>query len=165
MKKLLLITVCAIASLGIARAQTETLTLVAVKKGEEPKAVMDAVNKDFPKAIVNDISVLPAKLYGEHWSVNTVNDPNGANVDYYEVSINESNEVSRAVYDKSGKLLSSMAIIKDTQLPPKIVSAINKKYAGWKVVNDREKINYKNNKLKEVYKVEIVGRLTAGMLE
>lgn len=137
------------------RPQSETLELTAVKKGEEPKAVMDAVNKDFPKAIVKDIVVLPSKLYGEQWSVSDANNLDGSSVLYYQVSVTETNETSKAVYNKSGKLLSSKVIIKETQLPSQISSAITKKYAGWKIVNDREKITYKNEKLKEVYKVEI----------
>jgi len=48
----------------MAQMNSETLTLRPVKKGEEPKEVMNAIRKDFPKAIVSDLNFLPAKLYG-----------------------------------------------------------------------------------------------------
>lgn len=51
-------------------AQQKTLTVTKVKKGEEPKVVLDAIKTDFPDFIAKDLSFLPAKLYGEEWNVN-----------------------------------------------------------------------------------------------
>ena len=62
MKKLFFFFMCFMIGMVMAQAQSETLTVKAVKKGEEPKEVMDAIKQDFPKAIVGDLSVLPAKL-------------------------------------------------------------------------------------------------------
>jgi hypothetical protein len=146
---------CFVAGSAMAQLGYETLTVKAVKKGEEPKAVMDAIKQDFPKAIVGDLSFLPAKLYGEQWSIDLKEDLDRSNPDLYLVSLKEANDSYKAVYDKSGKVLSSKTTIKQTQLPTEVTKAISAKYPDWKIVNDREKITYKKNYLKEVYHVQI----------
>jgi hypothetical protein len=155
MKKSIVVCMCFIAGIAMAQVQTETLTLKAVKKGEEPKGVMDAIKKDFPKAIVSDLAILPGKLYGEQWSVDFKDDLNGATPELYRVNLKEGSESYQAVYDKSGKMLSSKTIIKEAQLPAGVTKTISAKYPDWKVANDREKITYKKGALKEVYHVQI----------
>ena len=146
---------CLMAGIAMAQAQSETLTLKAVKKGQEPKEVMDGIKQDFPQAIVGDLNFLPSLMYGEHWSADLKNDLNGAAIDYYQVSLKEKNESFTAAYDKTGKLLSSKTMIKNGKLPAQITSAINSKYPSWKVTGDSEKIIYKNGVLKESYRVQI----------
>lgn len=155
MKKLIFTFVCIIAGLAMAQAQTETLTLKAVKKGEEPAAVMNAIKHDFPKAIVDDLRLLPAKLYGEQWSVNLQGDLGGNAPDSYLVNMKIGNENYKAVYDKAGKLISSKTIIKEAALPSEITKTISSKYPSWKIENDRERISYKKGSLKEAYHVQI----------
>lgn len=155
MKKSILIWMCFIAGIAMAQSQTETLTLKAVKKGEEPKEVMAAIKQDFPQAIVRDLAILPGKLYGEQWSVYFNDNLNGATPEFYRVTLKESNESYQAVYDKSGKVLSSKTIVNEAQLPKGVTKTISAKYPDWKIANDREKITYKNGALKEVYHVQI----------
>ena len=66
MKKFIVTCLCFIAGIAIAYAQTETLTLKAAKKGEEPKEVMDAVKQDFPKAIVGNLNFLAITLISDY---------------------------------------------------------------------------------------------------
>ena len=155
MKKLFLFFMCFMIGMVMAQAQSETLTVKAVKKGEEPKEVMDAIKQDFPKAIVGDLSVLPAKLYGEQWSVNLQDNMNGATPAFYHVSIKDGNEIFKAVYDKSGKMISSKTVIKNEELPKEITATIAAKYPGWSIIYDSEKITYKEGKVKEVISAQI----------
>jgi len=155
MKKTILFCMCLVAGITLVQAQTETLTLKPVKKGEEPKAVMDAIKRDFPKGIASDLSVLSSKMYGEQWSANLQDDTNGDVPNYYQVTIKEGKESLRAVYDIGGKMLSSKEVIVPTALPGDVMKTITAKYPGWKIINDREKISYKNGSTTEVYHVQI----------
>ncbi|MBD0254108.1 MAG: hypothetical protein ICV83_00190 [Cytophagales bacterium] len=122
--------------------EAETMTLTEVKKGEEPQAVLDAVKQDFPGATVGNIAILPHLLYGEEWDVTTDDDDDdeaGA-PDYYQVSASGKNTRFTAVYDKTGKLLRSRETLKDAALPDAVTATLTKRYAGWKVDGDREKI-------------------------
>lgn len=154
MKKLILILLCALTGTVVAQAQNETLVLKPVKKGEEPQAVMAAIKKDFPKAIVGDLGFLPAKLYGEEWSADFKDNLNGA-PDLYRVNLKEGNETYSAVYDRAGNVISSITIIKKAELPKEVTKAIATKYPGWKIVNDLEKIAYKKGTAKEAFHVQI----------
>lgn len=154
MKKLILVILFALSGMVMVHAQSETLILKPVKKGEEPKAVMDAIKKDFPKAIVGDLTFLPAKLYGEQWSADFESNMNSA-PDLYRVKLKEGTATYNAIYDKSGNVISSMTIIKMAQLPKEITKGIATKYPGWKIVNDVEKITYRKGAAKEAFRVQI----------
>jgi hypothetical protein len=155
MKNLVLCCLCLVAVSAMAQMNSETLTLRPVKKGEEPKEVMNAIRKDFPKAIVSDLSFLPAKLYGEQWSVDVQGDLDGRTADLYQVSCKEGNDRFKAVYDANGKEISSKRIIHQAQLPTEVVKTISERYPNWKVVDDQEKITYKNGTAKDAYHVRI----------
>lgn len=156
MKNFILIFACMAAGLA-AQAQTdsETLMLTRVKKGEEPSAVMAAIKQDFPKAIVGDLNILPAKLYGERWSVNVDDQLNGATPDLYMVNMKEKGEQYKAVYDKKGNLMSSKTVVNKAALPSEVSATIHQKYPDWTIVNDREKITTKQGAVREIFHVEI----------
>lgn len=156
MKKLTLFLVCAVAGVvAYAQSSTETFTAKAVKKGEEPQAVMDAVKKDFPKAIVGDLNVISPKLYGEQWSINFDDKTNGSAPEYYHVMLKEGNAQYAAYYNKAGKLISSKTYLNNEQLPTEITSAITSKYPDWTIIKDSEKMTYKEGSMKEAYRVVI----------
>jgi hypothetical protein len=155
MKKVIFFCLSLLAITAGAQAQTETLTLRAVKKGEEPKEVMDAIKQDFPAAVVSDLKILPAKLYGERWSIALDDKLDGGPVDRYQVNIKETGESYKAVYDKSGKLLSSKWTVNEAQLPSEVTASIATKYPDWTIIKDQEKIDYKAGAVKEAYRVEI----------
>ncbi len=156
MKKLTLFLVCAVVGGAVhAQNQMEMFTAKAVKKGEEPKAVVDAINQDFPKAIASDLNVIPAKLYGEQWAVNFDDQTNGAAPEYYHVALKEGNSQYSAYYNKQGKLISSKTFVPNAQLPSEVTSAINNKYPEWTIVKDSEKMAYREGKVREAFRVEI----------
>ncbi len=155
MRKLLLLCTFQIAGHMLAHGQTKILNLKAVRKGEEPKEVMTAIDHNFPKAIVEDLQILPAKLYGEHWLVDIEDNSRGTIPEFYLVNLKDAKEHFKAVYDPSGKLLSSKITIIETQLPSKVTSAIAQQYPGWIIINSLEKIITHESRVKEVYHVEL----------
>lgn len=155
MKALFVFCLCLVCGLTMTRAQTETLTLKAIKKGKEPKAVMDAIKQDFPKGIAEDLNFLSAKLYRDRWGINFQDNLDGATPDFYQVNIREENEKYTAVYDKYGELRFSKTIIKHAQMPKEVTAAISYQYPDWQVLDDIEKIMYKSGVATEVFKVEI----------
>ena len=155
MKKLVLLCTYLMAANMLAYCQTKILNLKAVRKGEEPKEVMKAIQRNFPKALVEDLQILPAKLYGEHWRVDFQDDSKSTSPEYYLVNLKDEKEHFKAVYDSSGKLLSSKTTIIESKLPMKVTSAIASRYPGWVIVNTIEKITTEENSIKEVYHVEV----------
>lgn len=152
MKKLILALALMCVTLGV-MAQQQKLTITKVKKGEEPKAVMDAIQRDFPKAVSKDLSFLPARLYGEEWNIELEGDQLDE-VKYYQISIKDENTDYTAVYNGNGKLLSSKQIIEDEPLPPAVSESI-KKFKGWHIDKTFEIIRYNGKKVSDIYRVKI----------
>jgi|GEM_PF-1909929 len=140
-----------------AMAQEEMLTITPVKKGDEPKAVLDAIKTDFPSAVAKDLSFLPSKLYGKEWNVQLAGSTD-EDIQFYQVQIAEKDVLYTAVYDKDGKLLSSKEMIKTSRLPSAVVASV-KKFSDWKMIESHEVIKTKGSKARLYYKV----RLQKGM--
>jgi hypothetical protein len=138
MKKLLLIMELLVLCLTC-RAQIEKVVLTPVKKGEEPQVVLDSIKKAFPDPISRTLSILPAKTYGKEWNVEISEASAEMTPEYYEVYIKGEKGNYTAVYDKSGNLLKVKQVIKNTELPEKIKTILDTKYAGWKIVGNEER--------------------------
>jgi len=145
---------CLMTGMAMAQVQSEKMTLTPVKKGDEPKQVMEAIKKDFPKAIASDLSFLPAELYGEKWSVSFKNDLDEDAV-FYHVTLKEGKETYRAAYDKDGNILSAKYEIPEAKLPKEVTNAILAKHPQWSVINDVERITYKKGGIREVFRIQI----------
>jgi len=152
MKKVTLVFLLACWVLGTA-AQEKKLTIERVKKGEEPKQVMEAIKTDFPGAITKDLSFLPAKLYGDEWNVDLQGEDT-EQIKYYQVNIKEENRSYKAVYDANGHLLSSMQVIHDAKLPAPI-NATLKKFSGWHIDKSHEIIRYSGKHASDTYRVKL----------
>ncbi|HEY9004897.1 MAG TPA: hypothetical protein VIM75_02125 [Ohtaekwangia sp.] len=141
MKKLisLMLGLCLI-TMAWAQVEEETVRITPVKKGDEPKAVMDAIHTDFPNALSTNLNFLPLKLYGEQWNVQTDGTAPASGSAFYQVNVREQNQSFKAVYDKNGKLQHSKVMIKQAELPEAVVAAISKAHPGYKIVRDVEKI-------------------------
>ncbi len=154
MKKLLIIFLLAAIATG-AWAQDKKLVATKVKKGDEPKAVVDAIEEDFPSAITDNFAFLPYQLYGEEWNVRTQGmEDTGSRLYQVEVKLKEGNKTYTAVYDKDGNLKSSKEVIKSAELPA-VITASLKSYEGWRIDKSTELITYKKQELKQVYKVKL----------
>jgi hypothetical protein len=157
MKKLILALWLGCWALGVA-AQVETLKIAKVKKGEEPKAVMDAIKNDFPKFIAKDLSFLPPKLYGEEWNISTEGNADNSSINFYQITLKEEKgDYYTAIYDKNGKLLSSKQEIDNSKLPKEVSETISKFIAtGWHVDRTHDIIKYTGgNKISDTYKVKL----------
>ena len=145
-------------AIGACAQSTETVTITPVKKGEEPKAVMNAIRNDFPQAIVTELGFLPTVLYGEQWNVRTdgVAAAKNADTQFYQVNIREGSDNYKALYDKDGNLHFSKRIIKHAELPQAVIDAVAAAHPDYKIINDREKITSDaDGKLNIVYHVTI----------
>lgn len=134
-------------------AQEKKITIKHVEKGQEPAAVMEALKKDFPGFIVDDLSFLPGKLYGDEWNVQVSGDGEMEST-YYNVRVKEGNRTFTGVYDKNGKLLSSKQLMDYATLPKPVQDAVSK-YADWHVDHAHEYIKYNSRKSTDVYRVKL----------
>ena len=136
-----------------AMAQEEILAITPVKKGDEPKVVMDAIKTDFPNGISKDLAFLPAKLYGKEWNAQLAGN-NDEDIQFYQVLIAEKDVQYTAVYNKDGKQLSSKEMIKTSRLPSSVIATV-KKFSDWKMIESHEVIKTKGSKARVYYKVKL----------
>jgi hypothetical protein len=152
MKKLLMSLFIALVSLA-GWSQEQRLQIQKVKKGEEPPAVMDAVRAQFPDAIVNQLSYLPYKLYGEEWNVRTEGVPLD-DISLFRVHLKQGEKEFTGVYDKNGKMLSSETFVDFAALPADVQSSL-KKFKDWHVDHAHEYIQYNGKKTSDTYRVKL----------
>lgn len=136
-----------------AMAQDQTLTIKPVKEGEEPQAVMNAIKTDFPQSVQKGLGYLPGRLFGSEWNV-TREGEQLENMTFFEVKIKQGNTNYTAVYDKDGKLLSSMQIVDPAKMPPQVQATV-KKFSGWHVDTSSEQIKYNGKTTTDVYKIKL----------
>ena len=134
-------------------SQEQRLQIQKVKKGEEPPAVMDAVRAQFPEAIVDQLSYLPYKLYGEEWNVRVDGTPL-EDVSLYKVHIKQDQKEFNGVYDKNGKLLSSQTFVDFAALPADVRASLDK-FKDWHVDHAHEYIQYNGKKTSDTYRVKL----------
>lgn len=138
---------------ALGAAAQETMTITQVKKGDEPQAVMDAIKTDFPQSVQKELAYLPGKLYGREWNV-TRDGEQLDNLTFFQVRIKQGNTNYTAVYDKDGKLLSSMHVVEPAKMPVQVQATV-KKYAGWHVDSSSEQIKYNGKTTTDVYKIKL----------
>ena len=139
-----------------AQVPAEPVTIVHIKKGEEPQKVMSALEKDFPGSIVQDVSTISGSTYGRDWSVTEkkpMSTPSGVN--YYQVNATSKGSKYSAVYDKDGNLLSSRHVLKDTALPIDAAKNVVSQFPDWQIVGNREKLTLHDQHNKVFYRVDI----------
>ncbi|MDJ1500323.1 hypothetical protein [Xanthocytophaga agilis] len=117
----------------------EQVTLRVVKKNQEPKAVLDAIKKDFPTAISRSLSFLPEKDFGQQWTVESNKAISTVDINYYQVEVKTKDAIQTAVYDKSGNLLRIRKVIKNGKLPDQVRSTVSK-FDGWQMIGNEEQI-------------------------
>lgn len=152
MKKLIL-ALC-LTSLALSLAAQQTVVVKKVQKGDEPKAVVDAIKRDFPEAVTKNLSYLPAKLYGEEWNVALRDEAGSGEYKYFVVNMKQENQDYTAVYDEDGTLLSSKRIIRNVPLPEPVAETL-KRFSGWHIDKTHEIIQYKRARTTDTYKVKI----------
>jgi hypothetical protein len=140
---------------GIGFAQMVTADLVPIKKGEEPKAVLNTLKKDFPQATPSEFNFISSLLYGQKWSEMVSGDVPD-NMQLVEVKVKEKKGNYEILFDKNGKVLKIKDFVKNADLPLAITKDIKQMYPAYKLVNDSEKIRAgKDEKAYAVYRVEI----------
>lgn len=134
----------------------ETVALKVVKKGEEPKSVIESIKRDFPDSKIDQLAVLPRTLANRKWAITRENgNLDGTQPDFYEVSAKGRNEQFQAVYNRSGQLISFTERIKNTQLPAPVRQMLADKYPDWTIAADHELIKYRNGQRNAAYRVRL----------
>ena len=92
-------------------------------------------------------------MYGEEWNVQLEGDQL-LRASFYQVEIKDGNRDYTAVYDETGKLLSSKQLIHGVKLPAELTKTLSK-FAGWHVDETHELIKYNGKKSSDIYKVKL----------
>jgi hypothetical protein len=139
MKKVSVLSALAFTIIATAHAQSAQVR-IKVKETEVPVAVATAFKSDFAGDQSEEWEIVPAKALGEEYSVSGYDDLDGQQPSAYSVRIKGKDTKGAAMYDKEGKLLFSKEVIKNTALPSAVTNAVLKKYPGYSILKDEEKI-------------------------
>ena len=159
MKKLAVFMMLLVLSFTSRAQVAQEVVFKPVKPGEEPKAVLDSIKKEFPDPVIRTFSLLPGKTYGEQWNVHRSRIEVVNNPDYYEVDIKTPKGYQTQVYDKDGNLLRVKQVIKDVDLPEVVQNAIATEFPGWTILEEQERISSA-----EKYTLEYKVKLKKGLL-
>lgn len=141
--------------LGIGYAQTEIADLTPIKKGEEPKAVLNTLKQDFPGVTASEFNFISHVLYGQKWSEKVSGELVG-DMKLVQVNVRDKNGNYEILFDKDGKVLKIKDFIKNAELPPAVMKSIRGKYPSFKLLTDSEKISAgRDRKAQVVYRAEI----------
>ena len=133
---------------------TEISKTVSSEKSDGSLTVLESIKKEFPDPVVRTLTTIPAEEYGREWNVYISKESAEETPDYYEVVIRTNNGMRTAVYDRSGNLLRVKQVIKNVDLPETIRESLHKKYKGWQIIGEEERItNAKKHVLD--YKVKL----------
>ena len=122
-----------------------TLGSAKISKGDLPSGVVKAVNTKFDKNNPSTWSKLPHTLKDYGW----VYDFGGeTKLSHYKVQMKTtSGDLLRGVYDTEGNLVESREISKNIRVPRYIMVALFEgPYKDWKIVGNREVVNFYNGK-------------------
>lgn len=116
-----------------------------LKKEQIPAAIVKAVNETFKSGQVFKWGKFPYVLEKYGWIVSK--SAGDQKPDRYEAYIkaDDGSEIY-AIYNPDGTIIQSRIIRKNAEIPHLVAEKLAKsKYAGWKIVGDREVIKYYNS--------------------
>ncbi|GGF47142.1 PepSY-like domain-containing protein [Echinicola rosea] len=141
---------------GAVHAQEERVVLKQVSDSEVPKAVVEAIKKDFPQSVVDEVKILPADGI-DSWKVTDVQNTMspGDEMTYYAISFYGDGVSGQVLYDADGEMVVYKKVITNEALPPSIRSYIGNNYSGWAFIKDKEIIKKSPTAATDVYTVVI----------
>ncbi|HEX5171862.1 MAG TPA: hypothetical protein VFW11_21935 [Cyclobacteriaceae bacterium] len=142
--------------LGTGYAQ-ESVGLAPIKKGAEPKAVLNALKEEFPQATASEFNFISRELYGQKWSETEDGSQLNGSLKYLQVTVKDkNNDYQQVIFDEHGKVINVKEFIKHADLPAEITKALKAKYPECKLLKDSERISTgKANKATAIYRLEI----------
>ncbi|WP_162633271.1 PepSY-like domain-containing protein [Echinicola strongylocentroti] len=156
MKKVTLILFLGMFVGGAAYAQEERVVLKKVSESEVPAEVVEAIKKDFPQSVVDQIKILPADGI-DGWKVTDVQNTMSPNdeMSYYAIDFYGDGVSGEVLYDEDGNMIVYKKVITNEALPPSIRNHIGTTYSGWAFIKDKEVIKKTPNSATDVYTVVI----------
>ena len=128
---------------------------IKLKKENVPTIVLESIDEDFPGLILEAIRAIPI-VYVEDDVIINKNFNIDKDYDTYEIDLRTNNRTIIAMYDKSGKLLSTVERAKSELLPIAVQMSIVKAYPGWIIFKDSYlMVHFKDHKTKERYKLTL----------
>ena len=154
MKKLVILCLVMATSAASMIAQETELFTAKLKKEAIPATVIESIAEDFPEVTITEYAAVPITVIDDAVYVRTNQEAMGRDYDTYLITMTGKNGQFRVSYDKTGKLLSSVEVLKDVALPVPIRTSIGRHFPGWAVVGDKEVMTtIKDGKQRSHYKV------------
>lgn len=157
MKKVsLILAICLLTAASVFAQEEQQVVLKKVSNYEVPKEVIDAVKRDFPASVVDQVKILPADGI-EGWKVTDVKNNLTDNdvVNYYAIEFYGDGVSGEVLYNDKGEMVLYKKVINDEALPPSIRNYIGTNYEGWAFIKDKEVIKKTPNSKTDVYSVTI----------
>ncbi|MBC9929479.1 hypothetical protein [Chitinophaga qingshengii] len=119
-------------------AQDEETILKAerIKKGDLPPEILEAYQKRFPNASLNQIMKIPTGLYKRDWEIEERNKPSLQD-EYYTLTLTGDKLDIEALYDRNGNLIRARERAINVKLPENIGMYLADHYPGYHIVKDK----------------------------
>ncbi|MCB0672638.1 MAG: hypothetical protein KDC59_11905 [Saprospiraceae bacterium] len=155
MKKLAFISAfLMVAFSGLIAQENGELFTAEIKKGELPKDILKAIEKDFPTMIAKQFKAIPGEFINGTFVLNNNETPN--NDQTYQIFLEANGFEANALYDAQGHLISAKEHWKNKPLPEAVSRAIGQMYPGWTLGSDYEKISInQNDNLHPYYRIQL----------
>ncbi len=154
MKKLFLIIALGVLSLTCS-AQVEKLVLKPAKSSEVSNSfVLDSIKRALPGPIGQALSVLASDNSGKAWSVSfSPASSESFQPTYYQVFLKSNDGKKTMVYDKDGNLVRVRQVLKNTEVPERVINTLNTRYKDWTLIDKEERHVNSTDKISIDYKV------------
>jgi hypothetical protein len=153
MKKLFLIMALGVISFSCS-AQVEKLVLKPAKSSVVSNSFeLDSIKRVLPGPIGRTLSVVTAHQDVKAWdlSVNPASD--SFQPTYYQVFLKSRDGKKTMVYDKDGNLLRVRQVLKNADVPERVINTLNTRYKDWTLVDKEERQVNSLQKMDVDYKV------------
>lgn len=148
-------------TLFIALILTSNLLAQDPKTEELSEVIVTAVNYKYLSSIDSKETPTPVKLLERKVASYRLKKDDIYEDEYpfYTVSFYIPEGKIVAVYDEDGKILRTIERFKNLELPDAVLQAIEKKYLGWKIVDDVYLIDYNHQKgVNRTFKIKLQKR-------
>jgi hypothetical protein len=151
-----MIILCMGSALSASWAQTTELFIAKIKREAVPAAILEAITEDFPDAEITEYATVPLTVVEDVVYVNANREAENQDYDTYLITMNGKDGHFQVTYDKTGKLLTTVEVLKDVALPRPVMVSIGRHFPKWAVVGDKEVMtSVKDGHQKTHYKVTL----------
>lgn len=139
---------------GLMAQENSELFTAEIKKGELPRDILKALEKDFPTMIAKRFQSVPGEFINGTFVLNNNDMP--YNDQTYQIFLEANGFEANALYDGQGHLISAKEFWKNKPLPEAVSKAIGQMYPGWSLSSDYEKITInQNDDMHPYYRIQL----------